>query len=64
MNAECIDTERAKEVTKGNIWPIHRCACKAGFVGNGIVCANETTGKHHALPDSSDIITNRNTGLL
>jgi len=44
VNADCVDTGITKEVRKGKIWNVHRCACKPGFVGNGITCANETTG--------------------
>jgi len=44
INADCLDTGIKKEISRGNIWSVHRCACKDGFVGNGITCADETTG--------------------
>ena len=43
-NAECVDTGVKKQIARGKVWKVHRCACKTGFVGNGITCADENTG--------------------
>ena len=32
-------------MSKGKTWKVHRCACKTGYVGNGITCANARTGR-------------------
>jgi len=43
VNANCVNTKRK---TKGQYGGnAYRCACKPGYVGNGITCANEKTGK-------------------
>ena len=42
VNANCVNTKRK---TKGQYGGnAYRCACKPGYVGNGITCANEKTG--------------------
>lgn len=43
-NARCVDTGVRKTLSKGKTWKVHRCACKTGYVGNGITCANARTG--------------------
>ena len=48
-NAECVDTGVKKQIARGKVWKVHRCACKTGFVGNGITCADENTGNYLGL---------------
>lgn len=42
VNAECVNTGRKTKGQYGGY--AYRCACKKGFIGNGIHCANEKTG--------------------
>ena len=37
-----------KPLGPGKIWNVKRCACKSGYVGNGITCANENNGKNES----------------
>jgi len=42
-NAKCINTGRKTKGQYGGY--AYRCACKSGYVGNGITCVNAKTGK-------------------
>jgi len=44
INARCVATGYKKPLGPGKIWNVKRCACKSGYVGNGITCANENNG--------------------
>ena len=33
---------------------INRCVCDSGFIGNGVTCANATTGKCKLCPAHTD----------
>jgi len=44
VNAKCLDTGIKKGIRNGKVWSVHRCACNAGYVGNGLTCASEQTG--------------------
>ena len=43
VNAKCVNTKRKTKGQYGGY--AYRCACNDGYVGNGIHCANEKTGK-------------------
>lgn len=43
-NAECMYTGKQQNMRGGFKWNVFRCVCKSGFTGNGIQCANDTTG--------------------
>jgi len=43
-NADCIDTNHMEQMMGNHKYRVFRCACKPGFIGNGIQCINEATG--------------------
>jgi len=43
VNAACVNTYRKIPNNYGGY--AYRCACKSGFIGNGITCANATSGE-------------------
>ena len=43
VNAKCVNTKRKTKGQYGGY--AYRCACNYGYVGNGLQCANEKTGK-------------------
>merc|ERR1712142_1271698 len=44
-NAECLYTGNWQRMWGRFRWHVHRCVCKPGFVGNGMQCINEATGR-------------------
>ena len=42
-NASCVNTKK-KTGGKYGGW-VHRCACKNGYVGNGIICVEMSSGR-------------------
>ena len=42
VNAVCVDTKRKIKGIYGG--KAYRCACKQGFIGNGITCADAASG--------------------
>jgi len=58
VNAVCVDTKRKIKGIYGG--KAYRCACKQGFIGNGITCADAASGTIEA---NQDMIVNMHMEL-
>ena len=61
INASCVDTGLKKKLSNGKNWRVTRCACKPGFVGNGITCANAQTGRLKNKVLTKTLVMKRNS---